>query len=946
MRCRTIVCQLIRRQISSAVVALTTLVAASPAAAEDGAKTPWTIDDVAAQESINAFSLNADGTAAIWVRHTPDREKDESVSTLMLTDFGSEPPRELTVRKSGVSAPAFRPDGRAVSFLSEASKDDGSKDAKKEKGGPQIWLLDLRGGEARQLTDIPHGVGSYRWIDNETILLTTRERSSRAELVAEEDKDDTLVVEDVGRFRDEGRNLFRFEVKDQKLTRLAAGLGGVQMMEVSPDGHYVAALHDQSPSYEAEADVPPRCLIHDLEKSTHVEVLAEQKNKPRQIHWRPDSKGLLLVVPHSTVDGEAMGAIQIVLEVSAPDWQVRQVELGWERGLFHSLIPTEDGFLATLADGVRPLLALLRREVGGYVRDQVTAAGTGAVFACDKARRGSRVLYVQGSASDPDHLMTARLVGSKFEDAREVYRPNKGFSDKLLARTRIIRFAGAGGEMVEGVVHEPHDFKPGQKHPLVVMTHGGPHGADYDRFYENWAHSPNLYAQRGAFVLSVNYHGSSDYGLAFGESIKGRYYELEIQDILAGVQALVDEGVVDRERMGLVGWSNGAILSIACLTLADRYAPQYDFQFQACAPGAADVNWSSDYGNCEFGPVFDDFYLGGPPWKLPDLYHQKSPLFHVERVHTPTIIFFGTKDRAVPTEQGWQWYRALHMIKQTPVRFVLFPDQPHGLRKISHKRRKLSEELAWFDEHLFANAAPGDQLVKAGSPLAVALDKRQFAAADGAYGVRAAGKLVPECVDVEGLTVGRFEVTRAQWNAFRPEVDVPAGLENHPQTGIDLDAAQQYVKWLGEATGEPWRLLTATEFERLAKLAGPRENTLDWWAGYAPNPDEAAALSERLQSLPPETILLEVGSRPPHVDKHGAEQPLIFDVGGNAAELVVNEDGTAKTAGGCAVLSTDKRVAEISPPAEFIGLRVAKGMPKAEQGAKDEQPRAADESAN
>lgn len=896
-------------------------------------KSPWTVDNVIMQERTSSWTLSDDGTQAVWIRHTPDREKDARRSTLMITNFAPNDIRALTVRKTGVSQPAFRPDGQAVSFLSAPPKTDGSSDTKKKKSGPQIWLLDLRGGEPRTLTDIPFGVGSYRWVDENTIILTTRERRSRQELNAEKDKDDTIVVEDRQRFDDTGRNLFRFDVDDKKLTRLAAGLGPVRMIEVSPDGRWAVALHDQSPSYRAEGDVPPRCLVHDLQAGTHHELLADRKNKPRQFRWRLDSQALYLVVPHSTVDGEPLASIHAVFEVSAPDWKTRPVELDWPRGLSFSLEPTDDGFLATLADGMRPKLARFRREVDGYQRDLVQPPGEGAVFSCVKARRASRVLYIQGTASQPDRLMTAKLAGSELTDVREVYRPNKGFADKPLAGTRRIRFQGALDEEVEALVYEPHGFEPGRKYPLVVMTHGGPHGADLDRFREDWSHSPNLYAQRGAFVLMVNYHGSSSYGLAFGESIKGRYYELEVKDIFAGIQTLVDEGVVDRERMGLVGWSNGAILSIAAVTLDHLYAPDYGFQFKACAPGAGDVNWSSDYGNCEFGPVFDDYYLGGPPWQLADLYRKKSPLYYVDRVHTPTIIFFGTKDRAVPTEQGWQWYRALSLVKQAPVRFLLFPDEPHGLQKLSHQKRKLAEELAWFDKYLFETAEPAESPIQDGSPLAVALEEKNFAADGGRYGVTIKGRLVPECVKVDDLEIGRFEVTRAQWQAYQPQTSVANGLHNHPQTGIDLKQAQAYIGWLRELTGEPWRLLRAAEFERIEKYAGGEENTLDWWAGYDPSPDDAAELGKQLESLPADSILLPVGSRPPGIHRRGDAQTMLFDIGGNAAELTITDDATARIVGGCAALASDDRAGKLAPPAEFVGLRVAKG--KSSDGADD-----------
>ena len=177
-----------------------------------------------------------------------------------------------------------------------------------------------------------------------------------------------------------------------------------------------------------------------------------------------------------------------------------------------------------------------------------------------------------------------------------------------------------------------------------------PLGTDMDVFDDSWAYYPNIMAQKGAFVLEPNYHGSANYGQAFAESIKGKYYELEVPDILAGVDALIAKGWVDPDKLGTIGWSNGGILSIALTTWTKR--------FKAAGIGAADVNWTSDYGNCSFGVSFDNYYFKGAPWDQLEHYIQKSPLFYLKDMKVPTIIFHGTEDTSVPYEQGWEYYRA------------------------------------------------------------------------------------------------------------------------------------------------------------------------------------------------------------------------------------------------------------------------------------------------
>src|SRR5205807_8682735 len=196
-------------------------------------------------------------------------------------------------------------------------------------------------------------------------------------------------------------------------------------------------------------------------------------------------------------------------------------------------------------------------------------------------------------------------------------------------------------------------------------------------------------------------------------------------------------------RLGLQGWSNGAILTNLLITRTTRY--------RAAVAGAGSVEYVSDWASCEFGDAFDRFYLGKTPLQDPELYLRKSPFYRFDRVRTPTLIFFGSEDRVVHPQQGWAQYRALQQLGKAPVRFVLFPGEKHGLKKLAHQRRKLREELAWFDRYLFGLADTLAGAVREDSPLAWLL-KRQAARKVGArYGELAGGVLVPETVKHAGL---------------------------------------------------------------------------------------------------------------------------------------------------------------------------------------------------
>ncbi len=446
---------------------------------------------------------------------------------------------------------------------------------------------------------------------------------------------------------------------------------------------------------------------------------------------------------------------------------------------------------------------------------------------------------------------------------------------------------------MNGILYYPENYEPGRRYPLVVAIRGGPAAVTLDWWNMSWAYFPHILSQKESFVLMPNYHGSSGHGLEFVESIKGRYYELELVDIVNSIETLHKAGKIDRDSLGVMGWSNGSILAIAL-------SIEYPDMFKAIGAGAGNVNWISDYGTCQFGVRFDQSYIGGAPWDSTDgtfynrTYIEKSPIFRMERVRTPTIIFFGSEDRAVPRDQGWEHYRALQQIGKAPVRFLWFPDQPHSLQKLTHQRRKLEEEITWFDRYLFGTHEEPNRAFKDDSPLADLLKRDSLASYNGYFGVVNSNRLIPEVVPVgrDTLSIGRFTVTNKQYHAYDSTHTFHPLHANFPVRGISLDNARSYTRWLSEYTGETYRLPDEREaraLHRIAHRAGSRQNTLNYLAGYKITVDETALLRQKADLLPAHHLIRQVGSFPP-VRVGEAE---IYDLGGNVAEWVDYGAGTS-----------------------------------------------------
>ena len=293
----------------------------------------------------------------------------------------------------------------------------------------------------------------------------------------------------------------------------------------------------------------------------------------------------------------------------------------------------------------------------------------------------------------------------------------------------------------------------------------------------------------------------------------------------------------------------------------------------------------------------------------------------------------GPKDTSVPTGKGWQHFRAMQQSGAAPVRFILFPGSGHGPTKLSHRKRKISEELAWIDRYLLGEQKPVNEAFDEKSPLAYELRKAEAARSGRLLGKIVGGSgdaegsetnkvsggvLIPETAEFEGLPrvkVGRFEVTRAQYAAFDESYEIPEGTENWPASGITFEEATDYCKWLSEKTGRKHRLPKESEMEKLIGSAAgnaSNENNLDWWAGYKLTPDEVPYLMAKVTELEEHGSLLEeCGSFPLSGKK---DEPGFWDLAGNVAEWTVTEESKGKVLGFSAVSPTDKHCEYFLPP--------------------------------
>ena len=675
--------------IIAAALTLASTATGHAAAATADTKRVLNADDFYLMESVSDAQLSPDGQWIAYLVTTSDREADEEQTALWMVSWDGTQHLRLTTPAESTSAPRWSPDGRYLAFLAKPADAEHS----------QVMLLDRRGGEPRALTHVTDDITHYDWSPDGQRIVLAMEASGDEPAAAKPDGETgkskhekqpkPIVIdamhfkEDVSEYLGSGHDahLYLLDVASGAVSPLTAGTAGNDALPTwSPDGKQIAFVHSTEKWNDPDGTEGVDLIDAHAGATAHELVRPWAPNHQR-LAWSPDGNSIAYT---QGLEPKFYGYIQdkiamVPVAGGAPrvltqrlDRAVMAYELNGD-GKSATLLVEDDGSTYPAR------LDLASGDVQRLVPNPITVASVSIAGA--RTAMVASTDYTAGEVYALDGANPRRLT--THGDAL--------LSKVQLGETRDIQFKSRDGTEVHGMVTKPPGYVAGKKYPMILIIHGGPNGQDdHSADFGSYQFHRQQFAAFGYVVLGVNYRGSSGRGLDYGKAIAADWGHKEVEDLLAGVDAVVASGIVDPARLGIGGWSYGGILT--------DYTTASDQRFKAAFSGAGSANQLSMYGVDQYVMQYNAEL--GPPWRNQALWLKVSyPFFHADRIHTPTLYMGGTRDFNVPIAGGEQMYQALRTLK-IPTQLIVYPDQYHGFTRPSFNKDRLERQAAWFGKYL------------------------------------------------------------------------------------------------------------------------------------------------------------------------------------------------------------------------------------------------------
>jgi dipeptidyl aminopeptidase/acylaminoacyl peptidase len=682
-------------------------------------------------------ALSPDGRQVAFTVKAANPRRDGYRHALWIVPAdGSAEPRQLTLGVNTDTSPRWSADSRSLAFLSDRESvlvkggagDDPARRELPKESATQVWLLPMDGGEARQLTRMPQTVKEMRWSpDGKRLVVVSGARTAERE--RERDprlppKSDTKLIDRLqymlngeGYIFEYPPKLWLVDVADGGARRLTSGQSSEGAPAWSPNGKRVA--YTSNPHPDADLTWRTDIFVVDVGGGRPQRVSGGRGNRAFDgAVWSPDGRWIAALGQRFTAKGTTqtdLWRFRADRTDDEGDNLTGEHDLETAAAVNSDLFgfaPTRpawsaDGRTITFSAPVDGSHELWRLAVDGHALERLTvgrhylsrpdaSAGEGG---------GLRVAAIRADATSPPDVVVLDIPTGSVGKGGVRHRQLTHLMADALADVAIVvpqeRWHEVDGRRIQGWFY-PAPKRKGKPAPVVVEIHGGPATLYGWSLMWEW----QCLVAAGMSVYAANPRGSQGYGQAFMSANYRDWGDGPMADVMAGLDALIEDKLVDADRMGVTGGSYGGYLTSWMIGHTDR------FKAAVSCRSVNDLTSEMLSGDIA-GPLFGRYEYGANPWDDPELYRLHSPMTYADQMDTPLLIQHSEKDLRTPITQGEELFTILRSMHK-PVRFLRVLEESHDLTRGGAPFRRVDnvEKIRDWFRHFLVDGKRGLPRIK------------------------------------------------------------------------------------------------------------------------------------------------------------------------------------------------------------------------------------------